>query len=496
MTSPSSFSLPHDHGFVPVIGLEIHAQILSASKLFSGASAHVFGKEPNTVVAFLDAGFPGTLPVVNQHCIEQGIRTGLGLQGRINMRSVFERKNYFYPDLPSGYQISQYLHPLMEEGHLIITGDDGTPKKIRIQRLHLEQDAGKNIHDKDPRYSYVDLNRSGVGLMEIVSHPDMSTPDEAVKYAKKLRGILRYLGTCDGNMEEGSMRVDANISVHKPGTPLGIRAELKNINSFRFLQQALVYEIQRQIHCVLTGQPLIQETRGFDVKKGVTVSLREKEDAFNYRYFPDPDLPELVLSHEDVDTIRKALPELPQEKFSRFQQDFYLTPYDAELLIEDLDVATFFEEAARFLSKKDKNSYKLLANWITGELFASLNKSEYVLSSMKVTHQHVAQLVDAIEKELLSHTLAKEVWAHMWDTGASPEHIMTEKNLVQVSDEATVLTWVTDALSGEEKNIALYHGGQEKLWGYFIGKIMKNAKGRGNPKVIHRILTEYLLSQK
>lgn len=484
------------NGFVPVIGLEVHAQIASQSKLFSGAPAETFGKSPNTCVSFLDAGFPGMLPVVNAYCIEQGIRTGLGLKGTINLRSVFERKHYFYPDLPLGYQISQFAHPLMENGQVEIMDADGKAKIIRVQRLHLEQDAGKSFHDRDPRFSYIDFNRAGTGLMEIVSHPDLSTPEEAVSYARCIRSVVRCLGTCDGNMEQGNLRIDANVSIHRPGEPLGTRVELKNINSFRFLHQAIVYEIQRQIQCKASGEPLVQETRGWDAKKGITVSLRHKEEAYDYRYVPDPDLPEVHVSQDLVNTLAASLPELPEEKYRRFVKEFGLSFYDAALLTEESEVAAFFEAAVTALKHPAPELRSSIAHWISGELFASLNRSGLTLALCTVTPVSLAELVEAVHGGELSSTLAKEVWGHMWETGESPMHIMDQKGLRQVSEGGQIQRWVEEALASESKNLAAYLAGQEKLFGYFVGCVMKTAQGKGNPQMIQQILRSHLENLK
>lgn len=475
--------------FQVVIGLEVHAQILTHSKLFSGASSQVFGAQPNTHVSFHDAGFPGMLPVVNEWCVYQGIKTGLGVQGQINLVSVFERKNYFYPDNPSGYQISQYKHPLVENGVLTI-GTPPTQKTIRIQRIHLEQDAGKNIHDKDPHHSYVDFNRAGIGLMEIVTHPDLNTPDEAIAYIKRLRSLLRYLGTCDGNMEQGNLRVDANVSVRRPGQPLGTRVELKNMNSLRFLNQALIYEIHRQIQCLEEGQRIIQETRAYDVAEGVTRPLREKEEAEDYRYFPDPDLPPLVLTEAVVENIRRSLPELPDQKFQRFMDHWSLSAYDAQLLTEEREVADFFDQTAALLPHGE--AWKLAANWITGEIFAALNRDHLAITACPITPTHLAALIQSLLANDLSSTLAKEVFAHMWQTGQHPHTLMDEKGLRQVSDESQIFTWIDAVIHREAAQVAQYLAGKEKILGSLVGQLMKESQGKCNPRIAQELLRQRL----
>lgn len=478
--------------FEVVIGLEIHAQIVSQSKLFSCAST-AFGQEPNQNVSFVDAGFPGMLPVLNAFCVEQGIRTGLGLEGKINHVSVFERKNYFYPDLPAGYQISQFEKPLVSGGFVHIMGHDGNERPIRLNRIHLEQDAGKLLHDLGPSKSYVDLNRSGVALMEIVSEPDMRAPEEAVSFVRKLRAILRALGTCDGNMEQGNLRVDANVSVRLPGEALGTRVEIKNMNSAKFLHQAILYEIDRQIALVESGKKVVQETRLFDTEKGQTRSMRSKEDAHDYRYFPDPDLPPLVVDEVWIEQIRQELPELPDAKRERFQRDFSLSAYDAAVMLEDGETDTFFEEAVVALpADAGAKHFKMLANWILGEVFAALKRFDLSISQCPIRPKALADLVCLCQKGLLSSTLAKEVFAMMWETGKDPHAIVSEKNLAQVSDSDAIEKSVRKVLADEAQQVAQWLSGKEKVFGYLVGQTMKAMQGKGNPQLIQETLKKCL----
>ncbi len=476
-----------------VIGLEVHAQITSKAKLFSGASS-AFGGDPNTQVSFIDAGFPGMLPVINRFCVEQAIKTGLGLNAQINKTSIFDRKNYFYADLPQGYQISQYLYPIVGKGYLDIELEDGTVKRINITRLHLEQDAGKSIHDQHPNKSYIDLNRAGVALMEIVSEPDIRSVEEAQAYIKKLRGLLRYLGTCDGNMEQGSLRADINVSLRRPGADYGIRAEIKNVNSVRFMGQAINYEIQRQMDILENGGQVDQETRLFDAAKGITRSMRTKEDAHDYRYFPDPDLPPLVLTNEEIEHIRKQLPELPDAKKSRFIKDYNLSSYDAGVLSSELETVTYFETALKNLKDTNEKSIKLLANWMIGELFAALNKDSMLIEESKVSPQLLADLVNFIDDGTISGRLAKDIFAEMWETGEQPEKIINAKGLVQVSDEDTIAAAVDKILKENQDKVSEYLAGKDKLLGFFVGQVMKMMQGKGNPAVINKILLEKLKS--
>ncbi|OJX11395.1 MAG: aspartyl/glutamyl-tRNA amidotransferase subunit B [Caedibacter sp. 37-49] len=476
-----------------VIGLEVHAQITSKVKLFSGASA-AFGGDPNTQVSFIDAGFPGMLPVINRFCVEQAIKTGLGLNAQINKTSIFDRKNYFYADLPQGYQISQFLCPIIGKGYLDIELEDGTVRRINITRLHLEQDAGKSIHDQHPSKSYIDFNRAGVALMEIVSEPDIRSIEEAQAYIKKLRGLLRYLGTCDGNMEQGSLRADINISLRRPGADFGTRAEIKNVNSVRFMGQAINYEIQRQMDILENGGQVDQETRLFDAAKGITRSMRSKEDAHDYRYFPDPDLPPLVLTDEEIEHIRVTLPELPDAKKTRFINDYNLSPYDAGVLSSELETVTYFETALESLKHQNEKSIKLLANWMIGELFAALNKDSLSIEESKVSPQLLADLINFIYDETISGRLAKDIFAEMWETGEKPDKIINAKGLVQVSDEDTIAAAVDKILSENQDKVSEYLSGKDKLLGFFVGQVMKMMQGKGNPAVINKILLKKLKS--
>ena len=397
-----------------VIGLEVHAQITSRSKLFCGCSTD-FGAEPNTQVGFFGASMPGMLPVLNHFCVDQAIKTGLGLNGKINKFSVFDRKNYFYADLPAGYQISQFTHPIVTGGFVDIDLENDATKRINITRLHMEQDAGKSIHDLHPAKTFIDLNRAGIALMEIVSEPEMRSAAEAMAYMKKLRTILRYLGTCDGNMEQGSMRADANVSLHQPDTPLGTRAEIKNVNSIRFLGQAIEYEIARQLQILEEGGTIDQETRLFDPVKGETRTMRTKEDANDYRYFPDPDLPPLRLAPERIADIKAKMPELPDAKKSRFIKDFGLSPYDAAIIVGEQETASYYEQALAQLKAHDQGqAAKLLANWLMGEVFAALNREDKTIESITLLPEHLAQLIDLIQDNTISGKIAKDVFTKMW----------------------------------------------------------------------------------
>lgn len=471
-----------------VIGLEVHAQIISQSKLFSRAPT-AFGAAPNTQVSYVDAAFPGQLPVLNGFCVRQAVKTGLGLSGRINLVSSFDRKNYFYPDLPSGYQISQLARPIVEGGFLDIERSDGTSKRVQITRVHMEQDAGKSSHDLYASATAIDLNRAGVGLMEIVSEPDMRTIEEAALYFKKLRALLRCLETCDGNMEEGSLRADANVSVRRPGAGLGTRVEIKNLNSIRFLQQALSYEVSRQVHVLENGGEIIQETRLFDVARGETRSMRSKEDAADYRYFPDPDLPPLVLTQAYVDEIYAQLPELPDQKKARLIKDFGLSVYDADVLVSELGIAAFFEKGTHALTQA---SPKILANWILGDFLGALNESRKTVEESPVSAEALAKLLDMIAHGVISGKIAKDVFSVMWETGDSPETIVAERGLQQVSDEGALLKMLQEILNSEPGKVADYRAGKEKLFGYFVGLAMKASQGRGNPALLNKLLKELL----
>jgi aspartyl-tRNA(Asn)/glutamyl-tRNA(Gln) amidotransferase subunit B len=487
----TSFAIQSPEGsFETVIGLEIHAQIVSQSKLFSGSPSQVFGKDPNSCVSFLDIAMPGMLPTLNQECVDQAIRLGLAINGTIRLVSHMDRKHYFYPDSPAGYQISQYQHPVVEDGELAIQGPEHTWKTIRIQRIHIEQDAGKTIHDRDPHQSYVDFNRAGVGLMEIVTHPDLSSPEEVIDYVKRVRCLMRYLGVCHGDMEKGQLRVDANVSVRKPGEPLGTRVELKNMNSLKFLQNALYYEIDRQIQELSQGRQLIQETRTYDVASGKTRTMRTKEIADDYFYFPDPDLLPIVLSTDHVNALAKALPETPWAKHARFVNSYGLSDYDANLLVEDMDVAAFFEETVTHLS--DPAWAKLAANWILGEFFGMLKRTQTGFLQSRITTKHLAELVTCVATKQLSNLLAKEVFSFMFETGHAPTVIMDQKGLTQVSDQSQVQTWISCVLQREKDNLAAYLSGKDKLFAFFVGQVMKESKGKANPQFIQELLEKSL----
>lgn len=470
-----------------VIGLEIHAQVISKAKLFSGASTD-FGADPNAQVSFVDAGFPGMLPVINTVCVEQAIKTGLGLNAHINLKSLFDRKNYFYADLPQGYQISQFETPIVGRGHLMIEVENGEERRIGIERLHLEQDAGKSIHDQHPSKTYIDLNRSGVALMEIVSDPDMHSIEEAQAYVKKMRALLRCLGTCDGNMEQGSMRADVNISLRRPGAELGTRAEIKNVNSIRYMGQAIAYEINRQMEILENGGTVNQETRLFDPSKGITRAMRSKENAHDYRYFPDPDLPPLVISQELVDRIASTLPELPDAKKKRFMSNYELNAYDAAVLTTDRETSSYFEDALSSLKNKDKKTVKVLANWLIVELFGLLNKEGVALKDSKISAQNLAEMVDLIAADTISGKIAKQIFPDMWETGQSAGAIVKEKGLEQVSDDGAIEAIVDEIIAANTDKAEEYKAGKEKLFGFFVGQVMKAMQGKGNPKAINDIL--------
>ena len=465
-----------------VIGLEVHAQVISNAKLFSGA-ATAFGADPNTQVSTIDAAFPGMLPVINEFCVEQAVRTGLGLRAKINMTSVFSRKNYFYADLPQGYQISQFDKPIIGEGIVLLDMADGTTRSIRIERLHLEQDAGKSLHDQHPSKSFIDLNRAGVALMEIVSHPDMRSPEEAGAYLKKLRSIVRYLGTCDGNMEEGSMRCDCNVSVRKVGEEgLRTRCEIKNVNSVRFVMQAIEIEANRQIDIYESGGDIRQETRLFDSNKGETRSMRSKEQAHDYRYFPDPDLLPLVLDPAMVERIRATLPELPDEKKERFMKDFGLSSYDAGVMVADQTTAAFFEEVA---AGRDP---KMAVNWVMGDFFAAMNRTGKSIENPPVSAKSLGALIDLIADNTISGRIAKEVFEIMVETGKEPGVIVEEKGLRQVTDTGAIEKIIDDVLAKNADKVAEYKSGKDKLFGFFVGNVMKASQGKANPALVNEIL--------
>ena len=468
-----------------VIGLEVHAQVSSHAKLFSGASAS-FGAAPNENVSLVDAAMPGMLPVINRECVYQAIRTGLGLKAQINLTSVFDRKNYFYADLPQGYQISQFKHPIVGEGALRIVLPDGSTRDIGIERLHLEQDAGKSMHDQHPSKSYIDLNRTGVALMEIVSRPDMRSAAEAASYVRKLRSILRYLGTCDGNMEEGSLRADVNVSVRRPAEEFGTRTETKNLNSLRFIQQAIDYEVARQIELIEDGGTVNQETRLFDTNTGTTRAMRSKEDAHDYRYFPDPDLLPLVVTRKEVDDLAAALPELPDDIRDRLINEYGLSPYDASVITEERDTAKFYEAAS---AGQDR---KLVANWMTVELFGALNKSGQSLSDCNITPATLGGLVGLISDGTISGRIAKDVFATMFETGKDAASIVDEKGLKQVSDSGAIEALIDSVIAANMDKVEEYRGGKDKLFGFFVGQVMKQSGGQANPGMVNQILKSKL----
>ena len=468
-----------------VIGLEVHAQVLSESKLFS-ASPTKFGSEPNTQVSLVDAAFPGMLPVINEFCIKQAIKTGIGLNAKINNRSIFDRKNYFYADLPQGYQISQYKNPIVGEGSVTLDMPEGE-KKIGIERLHLEQDAGKSIHDIDPKNTLVDLNRSGVALMEIVSKPDLRSLDEVNAFIKKLRSIMRYLGTCDGNMQEGSLRADVNVSVRKKGVlELGTRCEIKNVNSIKFMQMAIDYEANRQVDLLEEGSSVDQETRLFDTKKNETRSMRTKEDAHDYRYFPDPDLLPLELNDEFIEDIKKDIPELPDEKKKRFIEKFKLSPYEANILVSDIDTSKYFEDVSI------KSDIKLATNWITGELFALLNDKNIEITESPISSENLAKLINLIKDGTISGKIAKTVFEIMADGNKDPEKIVEEKGLKQQSDPKELEKIIDKVILDNPKNVGAYKSGKDKLFGFFVGQVMKQSNGKANPQLVNEILKKKL----
>ena len=468
-----------------IIGLEVHAQVLSKSKLFS-SSPTKFGAEPNTQVSLVDSAFPGMLPVINQFCIEQSIKTGLGLKAKVNLNSVFDRKNYFYPDLPQGYQISQYKNPIVGEGEVVLDMPYGT-KKVGIERLHLEQDAGKSIHDIDPDNSYVDLNRSGVALMEIVSKPDLRSPEEVNVYVKKLRSIMRYLGTCDGNMQEGSLRADVNVSVRKVGDKkFGTRCEIKNVNSIRFMQLAIEYEARRQVKLLESDKKVNQETRLFDTKKNATRLMRSKEEAHDYRYFPDPDLLPLKLEQSLVDKLKKVLPELPDEKKERFIKEHNLSPYEANILVSEKEISDYYEEV---IKKCDK---KLATNWITVELFALLNKKNLSISQSPVSARNLSKLIMMITSGKISGKIAKDVFVKMQVDDNDAEQIVEKEGLIQQSDPKELEKIITKVISNNKDKVEQYKSGKEKLFGFFVGQIMKASEGKANPQLVNDILRNKL----
>jgi aspartyl-tRNA(Asn)/glutamyl-tRNA(Gln) amidotransferase subunit B len=472
-----------------VVGLEVHAQVISNAKLFSGA-ATAFGAEPNSQVSFVDAAFPGMLPVINGECVAQAVRTGLGLNARINLVSRFDRKNYFYADLPAGYQISQYEQPIVGTGEVEVELGDGSSKVIGITRLHLEQDAGKSIHDQHATKSLIDLNRAGVALMEIVSEPDIRTPEEAGAYLRKLRSILRYLGTCDGNMEEGSMRADVNVSVRHHGEPYRTRCEVKNVNSIRFVMQAIEAEALRQVEVWESGGTVIQETRLFDSNRGLTRSMRSKEDAHDYRYFPDPDLLPLVLDEDWVAALKASLPELPDAKRARFIQSYGLSPYDAAVLVAEKATADYYETVA------EGRDPKIAANWVTGDFFAALNRLGRTIEDTPVTAAALGGLLDLIADNTINGRIAKDVFEAMVETGRDAATIVDEKGLRQVTDTGAIDAAVDRILAANPEKVAEYRSGKDKLFGFFVGQTMKAMAGKGNPGLINETLKQKLAATK
>jgi aspartyl-tRNA(Asn)/glutamyl-tRNA(Gln) amidotransferase subunit B len=468
-----------------VMGLEIHAQITSNSKLFSGSNSN-FGAEANTQVSMVDAAMPGMLPVINEYCVEQSVKTGLGLNAKVNKFSVFERKNYFYPDLPQGYQISQFLHPIIGEGEIEVDLPDGSTKIIGITRLHMEQDAGKSVHDMHPQKSFVDLNRSGNALMEIVSEPDIRGPEEAAAYISKIRMILRYLGTCDGNMDEGSMRCDVNLSMRRPGAEFGTRCEIKNVNSIKAVTMAIDYESQRQVSILEDSGTIKQETRLWDPVKNETRSMRSKEEAHDYRYFPDPDLLPLELSDELIERIKATLPELPDEKKHRFMKDYGLSLYDASVLIAEQDRAAFYETVA------ESRDAKLAANWVCNEFLGRLNKDGIALSASPIKAEQLGQLIERISDDTISGRIAKDVFAEMMDSGKDADAIIEEKGLKQVTDTGAIEAIIDEVMSANADKVEQYRGGKDKLFGFFVGQTMKASGGKANPAAVNEILRKKL----
>ncbi len=471
-------------GWNLVIGIEIHAQVNSKSKLFSSSPTD-FGSKPNSQVSLIDAAMPGMLPVINKFCIEQAVKSGIGLNAKINKKSIFDRKNYFYQDLPQGYQISQYKDPIVGEGFVEIETENGQ-KKIGVERLHLEQDAGKSLHDQDPNFTFVDLNRSGIALMEIVSKPDMNSPEEAVEYVRKVRSILRYLGTCDGNMEQGSLRADVNISVNKPGNELGTRCEIKNLNSFKFIHAAIVYEAKRQIKLIEQGECVNQETRLFNTQFGETRSMRSKEDAHDYRYFPDPDLLPLILDDDWIKDLQDSIPELPDQIKERFINEYSLSSYDANIIVSDKATSEYFEDVV-----KNRNP-KLVTTWVTGELFSILNRKNLIIEDSPITSKRLGELVDNIENGKISNRQAKEVLEEMCESGKGALEIIDEKGLSQISDENEIESLVDNVLNSNPENVKKYKNGKDKLFGFFVGEAMKLSKGKANPKIVNDLIKKKL----
>ena len=468
-----------------VIGLEIHAQVLSSSKLFSGASTE-FGKDPNHNVSLVDAAMPGMLPVINKTCIKQAIKSGIALNAEINKYSVFDRKNYFYADLPQGYQISQYKYPIVGEGSLKITDANGEDKIIGIERIHLEQDAGKSLHDQHPSKSFIDLNRTGVALMEIVSKPDLRSPEEAASYVKKIRTVLRYIETCDGNMEQGSLRADCNVSVRKPNGDLGTRCEIKNLNSIKFISQAIQYEAERQVEILENGGVIDQETRLFDTSTGETRSMRSKEDAHDYRYFPDPDLLPLELSDSQISEIRSDMPELPDQLVERLISEYGITKYDANVIVEEKEYVHYYEDSAK------NRDGKLVVNWMTSELFGLLKKNNIQFNQNPISPNYLNELVELIENKTISGKIAKDVFEIMFATSKSPKMIVKEKGLEQVTDDGAIEVFVDQVINENKDKVKEYLSGKDKLFGFFVGQVMKVSQGKANPGLVNKILKSKL----
>ena len=496
MTAPTPALLKGATGdWELIIGLEVHAQVTSNSKLFSGASTE-FGAEPNTQVSLIDAAFPGMLPVINAFVVEQAVRTGLGLNAQINLRSVFDRKNYFYPDLPAGYQISQYKQPIVGEGIVTVELRDGSVREVGIERLHLEQDAGKSLHDQHPKLTYVDLNRAGVALMEIVSKPDLRSGEEAGEYVKKLRTILRYLGTCDGNMEQGSLRCDVNVSVRKPGAPLGTRCEIKNVNSVRFLQQAVDFESRRQIEELEAGRAIKQETRLYDANTGETRSMRSKEEAHDYRYFPDPDLLPLELTPDFVARIKASLPELPDAKAARLEKELGIAPYQARVLVMEKESADYFEAFVAAVQKRTGKAQKDIgqdcANVVVTELFGALNKDSKSIEASPITPTALAGLQALKMDGTVSGPTAKKVFEEMYATGKDASAIVEEKGLRQVSDTGALEAMVDKVITENPKQVEQFRGGKETVITFFVGQIMKASRGTANPAMVTELLKKKL----
>ena len=472
-----------------VIGMEIHAQVTSKAKLFSGAST-AFGGEPNAQVSLVDVAMPGMLPVINEECVRQAVRTGLGLNAQINLRSVFDRKNYFYPDLAQGYQISQYQSPIVGEGEVIVDLDGGRTARIGIERLHLEQDPGKMLHDRSPSLSYIDFNRSGVALMEIVSKPNIRDAEQAKAYVTKLRSIMRYLGTCDGDMEKGSLRADVNVSVRRPGEPLGTRCEIKNMNSIAFIGQAIEYEARRQIEILEDGGRIEQETRRFDPAKGETRSMRSKEEAHDYRYFPDPDLLPLEFSQVFVDELKAKLPELPDQKKARFVADFGLSAYDASVLVAERESALFYETVLDRLADRTRDG-KMAANWVINELFGRLNKEGRDITGSPVNAEQLAAIVDLIGDGTISGKIAKDLFEIVWQDGGDPRALVESRGMKQVTDLSAIEKVVDDILAANRDKAAQVKDKPQSL-GWFVGQVMKSSGGKANPQAVNDLLKSKL----